>query len=148
MNLAWNMTQETQNGSSTPNFPGQDFSNQSAGYSTRNYSAGYGLDWQLTDNLINQFKLGFLYNVSRFSTGGAPLWATQPTVYWGLDSYGTGICLQTYSACHRVLSGIQCFDTMSWQKGATTKFGFHGTANRIITGTLTGFRITAWGWLR
>lgn len=127
--LAWNMTQSEYPAAGPPNYPGSDFQGQTAGNRFRSYVASYGLDWELSPTLINQFKVGFLYNASEWAYNSAPLYATQPTVYWNMSNYGAG----GYDCYGNSMSG-QCYqlpttsyypvfnisDAATWQHGAHT----------------------------
>ncbi|QNI33531.1 TonB-dependent receptor [Alloacidobacterium dinghuense] len=134
MYLAWNMTQQTQPSVNPPNFPGSDFSDQTTGNWTRSYIASYGLDWIISPSLINQFKAGFLYNATKYSYNAKPLYATEPTVAWNFNSYGS-----TSSTCNNNGMSGQCYqtpigpyypvfnasDSVTWQHGAHNfDFGF------------------------
>lgn len=129
MSLAWNMTQEMQDGVNYPNFPGSGFSNQAAGYQTRSYTASYGLDWELAPTLINQFKFGFLYDENRYGNGAKPLYASEPTVDWNMENF-LGYSSYTMSGQQYQLPVSNYYpvfnasDAVSWQKGKhTIKFG-------------------------
>lgn len=128
MNLSWNMTNQTQNGNATPTFPGSGFSDQGGNYHTRSYTAVYGLDWALSPNLINQFKFGFLYNTHQYGAGVKPLYATEPTVFWGMDGYGFNGNMSGQVYNEPVTNYYPVFnasDSVSWQKGThSLKMGF------------------------
>lgn len=126
MYLAWNMTQEAQNGSYPSDFPGSAFSDQVSGFKTRNFTAGYGLDYQITPNVVNQFKAGYLYAANQYGVGGKPLYATNPTIFWDLDNWGSGTMSgQVYTLpVSNFYPNINLSDSISWQKGShSLKFG-------------------------
>jgi hypothetical protein len=130
MFLAWNMTQTTQPGVNTPGFPGSAFKDQVAGNQFRNFTASYGIDWIFSPKLINQFKVGFLYNVSKYAYDAKPLYATEPTVYWNFVNYGangsnnmSGQAYQLPITSYYPLFTVS--DSATWQHGAhTLNFGF------------------------
>jgi hypothetical protein len=63
-NLAWNMTKDNFPGANPPDFPGSAFAKTGAGNSDKNYTVGLGFTWTLSPTLVNEFRGGFLYNVS------------------------------------------------------------------------------------
>jgi hypothetical protein len=100
-------------------FPGADFSNQGAGTSSKNYTLSYGMDFVATPNLINQLKLGYLYNNTKYAYNAAPLYATQPTVNWnfpGAAGNMSGLTYQTpVTTFYPILSAS---DSVTWQHAA------------------------------
>lgn len=100
-------------------FPGKDFANQVAGNRTKNYTLSYGMDFIATPNFINQLKLGYLYNATKFAYNAAPLYATQPSVSWnfpGAAGNMSGLTYQTpVSTFYPILSAS---DSVTWQHGA------------------------------
>lgn len=106
MYLAWNMTKIDQPGVNPPAFPGGDFSDQGTGNQTKSYIASYGLDWILSPSLINQLKAGFLYNATKYSYNAKPLYATEPTVFWGFNNFGA-----TSATCQNNGMSGQCYNT-------------------------------------
>lgn len=130
MNLAWNMTNQTQNGSYPPPFPGSGFSDQGGSYHTRGYAASYGLDWDIKPTLLNQLKIGYLYNVHQYANDAKPLYATEPYVDWGLENYGFNYQMsgQQYTLpVSNYYPVVNVSDSLSWQKGThSMKMGFSG----------------------
>jgi hypothetical protein len=129
MNLAVNMTTQTTTGSYTPNFPGSSYAGQGGSYHTRSYTAAYGIDYTITPNLINQFKAGYLYNMHQYAVDAKPYYASSPTIYWDLDSYGSynmsGDVFTLPTTNYYPVFNVS--DSMSWQKGAhAVKLGFSG----------------------
>lgn len=122
--LTWTMTQDSLPNNYAPTFPGSSFANQSAGVFVRNYVLGSLIDWNITPNVINQFRGGFLYNTTQYGTGAKPLYASEPTVYWPIGQWNDSG--QTYilpvTTYYPLLNAS---DTVSWQhKNHTAKFGF------------------------
>jgi hypothetical protein len=114
MNLAWLMTTSNRPGISAPFFPGAAAANTAVNYNSKAYTSNYGFDYIFSPKLINQFKAGFLYNASLYST--ANLYVTQPDVVW---SYGTsGQAYATPSGHYYPLFNLS--DSMTWQHGAHT----------------------------
>ncbi len=114
MNLAWLMYTSNRPGVSAPFFPGSSAANTAVNYSSKSYTSNYGFDYTFSPKLINQFKAGFLYNASLYTT--ADLYVTQPDVVW---SYGnSGQAYATPSGHYYPLFNLS--DSMTWQHGAHT----------------------------
>ncbi|WP_446742634.1 carboxypeptidase regulatory-like domain-containing protein [Silvibacterium acidisoli] len=133
MYVSSNWSQETVTGEYPPPFPGSDFSNQNGGYHTRSITGGFGADYSITPSMINQLKLGYLYYTAAFANDIPPLYAQNPTIYWGFDSGGWGsytMSGQTYTTpSSRFYPVMNVADSISWQKGDhSIKFG--GSWNR------------------
>ncbi|MEO6815631.1 MAG: carboxypeptidase-like regulatory domain-containing protein [Edaphobacter sp.] len=101
-------------------FPGSDFSNQGAGNSSKNYTLSYGMDFIATPNLINQLKLGYLYNNTKFAYNAAPLYASQPTVFWNVTGDTNNVMSgQVYQAPITTFYPIlSASDSVTWQHGS------------------------------
>lgn len=68
MNLALNRTLRQSPGDTIPAFPGTDLAPVTqAGNKSDAATASYGLDWTISPTLINQLKVGWLYNASFFA---------------------------------------------------------------------------------
>jgi len=119
MYLSMLMTNRYQPTVTAADFPGKDFANQVAGNRSKNYTLSYGMDFIATPNFINQLKLGYLYNATSFAYNAAPLYATQPTVWWdypGASGTMSGLAYQTpVSTFYPILSAS---DSVTWQHGA------------------------------
>ncbi|HXR39761.1 MAG TPA: carboxypeptidase-like regulatory domain-containing protein [Terracidiphilus sp.] len=123
MNLSWTMTDTFQPGASAAPYPGSGFANMVAGNKYKNYTASYGVDWTVSPQLVNQFKAGFLYDVSAFAYNAAPLYAAGPSVNWALGSSGQSYQLPVTS----YYPAFNLTDTVTWQKSShTLKAGFTG----------------------
>lgn len=106
-------------------FPGADFANQVAGNSSVNYSVSYGFDFIATPSLINDVKLGYLYNTTKYAYNAAPLYATQPTVFWNFPGANGAMSGQVYqtpvTTFYPILSAS---DSTTWQHAAhSVSFG-------------------------
>lgn len=106
-------------------FPGADFANQVAGNSSANYSVSYGFDFIATPSLINDVKLGYLYNTSKYAYNAAPLYAAQPTVFWNYPGANGAMSGQVYqtpvTTFYPILSAS---DSTTWQHAAhSVSFG-------------------------
>jgi len=123
--LSWSMTQDTKPESQTANFPGAGFANQISGYKIRNFTLGPSLDWTISPNVINQFRGGFLYNAEKYGYNAAPLYATEPSVYWPLGPLYESLSGQSYATPITTYYPLfNASDTISWQhKSHTMKFG-------------------------
>jgi hypothetical protein len=99
-------------------FPGSDFSNQVAGNSTKNYTLSYGLTFIFNPNLMNQLKLGYLYNNTKYAYNAAPLYATQPTVAWNFPGASFTMSGQQYQSPVTTFYPIlSASDSVTWQHG-------------------------------
>ncbi len=114
MGLSWAMTYDLQPGSNAAPFPGSAFSSMTAGNKTKNYTSSYSVDWTATPRLINQFKFGFLYDVSSFAYNAKPLYVTQPSVNWALGQSGESYQLPVTS----YYPAFNLTDTVTFQKGS------------------------------
>lgn len=130
MYLAGDLSTQAQNGTYAPDFPGSGFSNQSSGYNTKGFTVSYGYDHSFSTNLTNQFKVGYLYAANKYGVGAAPLYATDPTVFWDLDSYGgPNMSGQVYTLPISNFYPVwNASDTISLQK-RTHSFKFGGSWN-------------------
>lgn len=127
MYLSWLMTEEVEPSSAPGTFPGKGFSNQVAGFKTKNYTSSYGFDYTISPTLLNQFKAGFLYDLSLYSWGAAPLYATEPTVTWGYPGANGSMSGQIYQTPTNTYYPIfNASDAMTWEHGAHT-FTFGGS---------------------
>jgi len=74
VNLALNETRYSAPTSLAPTFPGPSFAYQQAGSSSNAYTASVGLDYTVRPTLVNQFRMGYLYNsyVSANNQAGDP----------------------------------------------------------------------------
>lgn len=125
MYLSWLMSKYGQPSVSPAMFPGAGFSNQVAGQASKNYTASYGLDYNISPTIINQFKAGYLYDDTQYAYNAAPLYATEPTVFWQFPSANGNMSGQVYnlpvSTFYPILNAS---DSVSWQRaGHTLSFG-------------------------
>jgi hypothetical protein len=87
MYLSWMMSQYNQPGTTAPTFPGSTFANQQAGNQTRNFTGTYGFSYIFSPSLINQLKVGYLYDTTKYAYNAAPLYTSQPTVNWNYPGF-------------------------------------------------------------
>ena len=107
------------------NFPGSGFAYQVAGSSTKNYTTSYGLDFIITPRLINQLKLGYLYDNTQYAPGVKPSYATLPTVAWNIGNSSCPTCTsgltmsgQAYPLPITTFYPIlNASDSVTWEKG-------------------------------
>ncbi|MFZ0663723.1 MAG: carboxypeptidase regulatory-like domain-containing protein [Acidobacteriaceae bacterium] len=126
IDVSWLMTKETQPGTTAATFPGSSFSNQIAGNSSKNYTASLGFDYIFSPTVINQFKAGYLYDATAYAYNAAPLYVTQPTVFWGYSGNSNGnMSGQVYQGPIDTYYPILSFsDSMTLQrKNHTLQFG-------------------------
>ncbi len=125
LHATMNMSQSIQPTSGAPQFPGQYFANQAAGYKAIYATYSVGMDWTIKPTLVNSFKIGYLYNpVWNPLYNGAPLWLTGiGAVGWGIASSGVSYTLPISN----FYPNFTLSDSFSWAKGGhQIKFG--GTA--------------------
>lgn len=124
MYLSWMMSQYSTPGTTAPTFPGSGFADQTAGNQTRNFTAGFGFDYIFSPRLINQLKVGFLYDVTKYAYNAAPLYASQPTVFWDYPGESGTMSGQVYQLPINTYYPIYDFtDSMTLQHGKHT-FGY------------------------
>jgi hypothetical protein len=125
MYLSFMYTQNNQPGVTAPTFPGSGFANQQAGNQTKNFTTSYGFDYVFSPQMMNQFKAGFLYDVTLYAYNAAPLYANEPTVNWNYPGASGNMSGQTYQAPINTYYPIWDFsDSMTLQRGKHTfQFG-------------------------
>ncbi len=129
-NLAWNMTKDNFPGANPPDFPGSAFSKTGAGNSDKNYTLSFGFTWTLSPTLVNEFRGGFLYNVSLGAYNAPPLSVNNPQLGWNYPSapYPEGSQMSGtifYSGINTEYPVFNASDTMTWQHHAhTMNYGF------------------------
>lgn len=127
MSLSWTMTYNVQPGENAAPFPGSHFSDMVAGNKTKNYTSSYSVDWNLSPRLINQFKIGFLYDANMFAYNAKPLYLSEPTVTWPfpISLATSGQTFQLPITSYYPAFSIN--DAVSYQRGHhTLKFGVTG----------------------
>jgi len=130
VNLAWNMTKDNYPGANPPDFPGPAWSKTGAGNKDTQYTLGLGFTWTLSPTLVNEFRGGFLYNVSRGAYNAPPLLLSNPQLGWNYPSapYPQGAQMSGtifYSGINTEYPVFSASDTMTWQHGAhTMNYGF------------------------
>lgn len=121
MYLSFMMQQNNRPGTTAPTFPGSAFANQTAGNQTKNFTSSYGFDYIFSPSLINQFKAGYLYDVTLFAYNAAPLYATEPSVNWNYPGATGNMSGQIYQAPINTYYPIWDFsDSMTLQRGKHT----------------------------
>src|ERR1700722_9830371 len=129
-NLAWNMTQDNFPGINPPDFPGAAFSKTGAGNKDKSYTTGFGFTWALSPTLVNDFRGGFLYNVSENAYDAPPLSINNPQLGWNYPNvpYPQGSQMSGtifYSGINTEYPVFNASDTMTWQHHAhKRKFGY------------------------
>lgn len=123
--LSWMMSQYSQPDVTPATFPGSGFANQTAGNQTRNFTGSVGFNYILSPQLINQLKVGYLYDVTKYAYNAAPLYASEPTVYWNYPGASGNMSGQTYQEPINTYYPIWDFsDSMTLQHGNhTIQFG-------------------------
>ena len=102
INFAFEEDRETFQDTTPPLYPGPDFANQTASFSQKNYTSSLGLDWTVSPTVVNDFRVGYLYNWLNFGFGPAPIWVNggptgngQPQINWALGNSGQSFNLAT-----------------------------------------------------
>ncbi len=123
MNFAVNRTKQTNNGSNAPFFPGSAFAKTGSGNQNDAFTASYGIDWTIRPTMMNQFKVGYLYNVNRFGYNASHGYQQDPNaVNYPLSLTSPGVWYQPVTSFYPL---INASDTFSWQKGShSLNFGF------------------------
>jgi len=130
MNLAMNRTMRTSPGDTVPAFPGSDLAPVSQGGNKSDAATvSYGLDWTISPTLINQLKVGWLYNASFFAYNSNHGYQQYP-FEWGSpltpnntpDMYG-----QYYQRpINTYYPNTNVSDTLGWQRSAhNLSFGYN-----------------------
>jgi hypothetical protein len=121
MYLSFMYNQNNSPGGTAPTFPGSGFANQQAGSQTKNFISSYGFDYVFSPRLINQFKAGFLYDVTLYAYNAAPLYANEPTVNWNYPGATGNMSGQTYQEPINTYYPVWDFsDSMTLQRGKHT----------------------------
>jgi hypothetical protein len=107
-------------------FPGSGFSDQAVGNSNNNLVATFGLDSVLTPSLINQFKVGYLYDNYKYSYNAKPLYATQQTVAYQFPGANGNMSGQIYPTPITTFYPIlNASDSITWEHaGHTVQAGY------------------------
>src|SRR5580692_2686257 len=130
LNLAWNMTKDNFPGANPPDFPGSAWAKTGAGNRDKSYTLGLGFTWTLSQTLVNEFRGGFLYNVSVGAYNAPGLSLANPQLGWNYPSapYPQGAQMSGtifYSGINTEYPVFSASDTMTWQHGAhTLNYGF------------------------
>ncbi len=123
LHATMNMQQQIQPTSGAPQFPGQYFASQAAGFKSISATYSVGADWTIKPTVVNQFKIGYLYNpVWNPLYTGAPLWLTGiGAVGWAYGNSGVSYTLPISN----FYPNWTLSDSVGWQKGShQLKFGF------------------------
>jgi hypothetical protein len=121
MYLSFMYTQNNQPGATAATFPGSGFANQQAGNQSKNFVTSYGFDYVFSPRLINQFKTGYLYDVTLYAYNATPLYVTEPTVNWNYPGATGNMSGQTYQLPINTYYPVWDFsDSMTLQRGKHT----------------------------
>jgi hypothetical protein len=123
LHATMNMRQQIQPTSGAPQFPGQYFASQAAGFKAIYATYSVGADWTIKPTVVNQFKIGYLYNpVWNPLYTGAPLWLQGAgAVAWPIGNSGVSYTLPISN----FYPNFTLSDSVAWQKGShQIKFGF------------------------
>lgn len=124
MNLAFSMTEDIQPGINRAPYPG----GKQGGNKVKNYTSSYGVDWTISPTLINEFKVGFLYNATFNNYNDATDYKKTGFVMvdWGIGDSGQGSADFQFPITS-YYPAFNATDTVTLQKTThTLKFGFTG----------------------
>jgi hypothetical protein len=124
---AVNETNSYQTNSGAPPYPGPLFSNQASSGLERNYQVVAGFDWNIRPNLVNAFRVGYLYSMYDYNSQGlgAPTAAMvqQGQLAWGMGlNSGINYFADLKGGALYPILGLK--DSTTWEKGRhTLQFG-------------------------
>lgn len=111
-----------------PPFPGPLFADQNTNYVGRNYQIVTGFDWDIKSNLINAFRVGYLYTSSQYN-GNKPATPTADLELQGALGWGFGLNPGIYNfnaikGAGSLYPVVSFKDDSTWQHGRhTVSFG-------------------------
>ena len=118
------------NNTGNPPYPGPDFASESTSSKNRNYQVVAGFDWTLKPNVVNAFRVGYLYTNNFYSSQGVG--APTPAMVAAGDIVG-GFGLNTGINGFTALRGGSLYpvesikDDTTWSHGKhTISFGVEG----------------------
>jgi hypothetical protein len=121
--LSADVTKSTNLGAYPDPLPGPYFQTKTTGNTSKSYVVALGIDYNLTPNVLNQVKLGYLYTGSTFSPEAAGF-PVQPQGSLGYPFQGITSGNFTIVPQGSFYPYLQANDDVVWQKGAhTIKFG-------------------------
>lgn len=124
----WIETKQEQPNVSPGPFPGSGFADRIASNRNNNYTAGLGIDYTISPNLLNQFQGGYLYDASWYAYDAKPLWDTEPAIDWAIAN--SGVQLNSGNAGFNLpittyYPVVSAADNVTWVHGShTLQFGF------------------------
>jgi Carboxypeptidase regulatory-like domain len=118
LSLSGNLLRSSNKGIFQDPLPG-DFQIKTSGQFTQNYVASLGADYTVTQNLLNQFKVGFLYThtINSPEADGFDV-GSQGATNWNFQGISSGNFSITPQGNYYPY--LQINDDLSWQKGAHT----------------------------
>lgn len=121
LDFSFQNTRVNQPNQAPPPFPGSEFADRAGSYKSNNYITSFGVNWNVTPMLTNQFRGGYYYNAFWYAYGGKPLWDTQPQVSWPIANSGQNFQLPT-TTYYPIINVI---DNAVWVHNThTVTFGF------------------------
>lgn len=123
------------NSNGNPPYPGPDFAADSTSSKTRNYQAVAGFDWSLRPNIVNAFRVGYLYTANTYSSQGIGTPTPEMVKVGDLIAndpgfnFNTGIngFLQLHGGSLYPVASIK--DDTTWSHGKhTISFGVEGSS--------------------
>ena len=130
LNLAWNMTKDTEPGANAPNLPGPGFEKTGAGNRFKSYTAALGINYVFSPTLVNEFRGGFLYTANFFGYNGVTPTVDTQQISWNFPNLPYPYSTQMNGTNFQIPTGsyypvFNASDTVTWQKKAHTfNFGF------------------------
>ena len=111
------------NNNGAPPYPGPLFASQNTSQKARNYQAVAGFDWTIRPNIVNAFRVGYLYTGFTYNSQGmgspTPEMVDQGQLFFGLglNSGVNGFASLTGGSLYPVLS---IKDSTTWSHGKHT----------------------------
>ncbi|HEX6975119.1 MAG TPA: carboxypeptidase-like regulatory domain-containing protein, partial [Vicinamibacterales bacterium] len=116
LNFSYNQSKYNSPSATSDHWPGDG---RGAANRSNNASASLGLDTTISNNLLNQFKGGWLYTAAWFGMDGSQDFYTNPTI-----NYPFGYADNYEMPNSRMQPIFSVSDNMTWVKGAhTVRFG-------------------------
>lgn len=99
-------------------YPGPAFADLNGSSLSKGYQAVTGFDWNITPNVLNALRIGYLYNTFFFDTEAAGVNpATLSNQYW---SFGLNSGVEAITEGGQSFPVLSLKDDTTWQRGAHT----------------------------
>lgn len=118
VNLSYGMTKTVRPGTNAPVFPGGIDTVDHTSSNSKNQLAGFGVDWTIRPNMINQFHAGYMYQYSVFDPENNGLDLTkviEQSWSYGTSLYTSAIYPRQFISSFYPLLTLN--DSFTWQRG-------------------------------